>query len=90
LNATSFAPFPGPKHISTSYIERQNLTLLMWRFTRLTYAFSKKWESHWLVVVCWFALYNFCRVHKSLRVTPAMAARITDHIWSMREILEAA
>ena len=48
------------------------------RFTRLTNAFSKKWENHWAAVACWFAFYNFCRVHKSLRVTPAMAAGIAD------------
>ncbi len=58
------------------------------RFTRLTNAFSKKWENHWAAVACWFAFYNFCRVHKSLRVTPAMAAGITDHVWSVRELLE--
>jgi hypothetical protein len=60
------------------------------RFTRLTNAFSKKWESHWEAVACWFAFYNFCHIHKSLRITPAMAARITDHVWSVRELLGAA
>jgi hypothetical protein len=59
-------------------------------FTRLTNNFSKKWENHWAAVACWFAFYNFCRFHKSLRTTPAMAAGISDHIWSVRELLETA
>ena len=63
----------------------------MRRFTRLTNAFSKKWENHWAAVALWFAFYNFCRVHKSLHgVTPAMAAGIADHVWSVRELLECA
>jgi IS1 family transposase/transposase-like protein len=83
---------PDPDRICTSIIERQNLSVRMGtrRFTRLTNAFSKKWENHWAAVSCWFAFYNFCRVHKSLRVTPAMEAKITDHVWSVRELLEAA
>ena len=83
---------PDPERICTSIIERQNLSVRMGtrRFTRLTNAFSKKWENHWAAVACWFAFYNFCRVHKSLRVTPAMEAKITDHVWSVRELLEAA
>jgi transposase-like protein/IS1 family transposase len=83
---------PDPDRICTSIIERQNLSVRMGtrRFTRLTNAFSKKWENHWAAVAVWFAFYNFCRVHKSLRVTPAMEAKITDHIWSVRELLEAA
>ena len=83
---------PDPERICTSIIERQNLSVRMGtrRFTRLTNAFSKKWENHWAAVACWFAFYNFSRVHKSLRVTPAMAAGIADHIWSVRELLEAA
>jgi len=83
---------PDPKRICTSIMERSNLSIRMGtrRFTRLTNAFSKKWENHWAAVVCWFAFYNFCRVHKSLRVTPAMQANITDHVWSVRELLEAA
>jgi transposase-like protein/IS1 family transposase len=83
---------PDPERICTSIIERQNLSVRMGtrRFTRLTNAFSKKWENHWAAVACWFAFYNFCRVHRSLRVTPAMAAGISDHIWSVRELLEAA
>jgi IS1 family transposase len=83
---------PDPERICTSIVERSNLSLRMGirRFTRLTNAFSKKWENHWAAVACWFAFYNFCRVHKSLRVTPAMAAGIADHVWSVRELLEAA
>jgi transposase-like protein/IS1 family transposase len=80
---------PDPKHICTSHIERQNLTMRMQirRFTRLTNGFSKKWENHWAALCLWFAFYNFCRVHSRLRVTPAMEAGIADHIWSVRELL---
>ena len=77
--------------LCTSIVERQNLSVRMGtrRFTRLTNAFSKKWENHWAAVSTWFAFYNFCRVHKSLRVTPAMAAGIADHVWDVRELLAA-
>ena len=83
---------PDPERICTSIIERSNLSLRMStrRFTRLTNAFSKKWENHWAAVSLWYTFYNFCRIHKSLRVTPAMAAGIADHEWSIRELLEAA
>jgi IS1 family transposase len=83
---------PDPERICTSIVERSNLSTRMSnrRFTRLTNAFSKRWENHWATVACWFAFYNFCRVHKSLRTTPAMAAGIADHVWSVRELLEAA
>jgi len=83
---------PDPERICTSIVERSNLSTRMGvrRFTRLTNAFSKKWENHWAAVAVWFAFYNFCRVHKSLRVTPAMAAGIADHVWNVREVLEAA
>ena len=83
---------PDPERICTSIVERSNLSTRMGlrRPTRLTNAFSKKWENHWAAVACWFTFYNFCRVHKSLRVTPAMAAGIADHIWTVRELLEAA
>jgi IS1 family transposase len=79
---------PDPKHISTSYVERQNLTMRMnmRRFTRLTNAFSKKVENHVAMVAIHFMHYNFARIHKSLRGTPAMAAGITDHVWSLEEI----
>jgi transposase-like protein/IS1 family transposase len=83
---------PDPERICTSIVERSNLSTRMGtrRFTRLTNAFSKKWENHWAAVALWFTFYNFCRVHRSLRVTPAMEAKITDHVWSVRELLEAA
>ena len=78
--------------ICTSIVERQNLSVRIGlrRFTRLTNGFSKKWENHWAAVALWFTFYNFCRVHKSLRTTPAMAAGISDHVWTVRELLEVA
>lgn len=80
---------PDPAHISTSYIERQNLTMRMQmrRFTRLTNAFSKKLENHIASIAIHYMHYNFCRVHQTLRVTPAMEAGITDHIWSISELV---
>ena len=80
---------PDPDEISTSYVERQNLTIRMQlrRFTRLTNAFSKKVENLKAAVALHFAYYNFCRVHASLRVTPAMEAGLTDHVWSIAELL---
>lgn len=79
---------PDPAHISTSFVERQNLTMRMnmRRFTRLTNAFSKKVENHAASVALHYMYYNFCRIHKTLRVTPAMAAGIADHVWSVEEI----
>src|SRR6266705_313924 len=79
---------PDPERICTSIVERSNLSVRMGtrRFTRLTNAFSKKWENHWAAVALWFGFYNFCRVHKSLRVTPAMQAGITDHVWDLSEL----
>ena len=81
---------PDPDHISTSYVERQNLTMRMAirRFTRLTNAFSKKLANLKAAVALHFAYYNFCRVHKSLRVTPAMEARLTDHVWTIGELIQ--
>lgn len=80
---------PDPEQISTSFVERQNLTMrmAMRRFTRLTNAFSKKLSHLKAAVALHFAYYNFCRVHSSLRVTPGMQAAITDHIWSMEELI---
>lgn len=80
---------PKPEHISTSFIERQNLTMRMQmrRFTRLTNAFSKKVENHGAAIALHFMHYNFCRVHQTLRVTPAMEAGIADHVWSIGEIV---
>jgi IS1 family transposase len=83
---------PDPRHISTSYIERQNLTMRMAirRFTRLTNAFSKKLDNLKLACALHFAYYNFCRIHRTLRVTPAMQAGIENHIWTIAELLKAA
>lgn len=82
----------NPMEISTSYIERQNLTLRMQqrRFTRLTNGFSKKLENHMAAVALYAAHYNFCRVHEALRVTPAMQLGVTDHIWTISELVTAA
>jgi IS1 family transposase len=82
---------PDPAHVSTSYAERSNLTMRMHnrRFTRLTNAFSKKFESHVHMVAIWTVWYNWVRIHKSLRVTPAMAAGLTDRLWAWEEIIAA-
>ena len=79
---------PDPKHISTSYIERQNLTVRMMnrRFSRLSNSFSKKMENHRHSLAIHFMHYNYCRIHKSLRVTPAMEAGFSDHVWSLEEL----
>ena len=79
---------PDARHVSTSFVERQNLTMRMSirRFTRLTNAFSKKLENHALSVALHYMHYNFCRIHKTLRVTPAMAAGVTDRVWDMTDI----
>jgi IS1 family transposase len=80
---------PDPKHVSTSFVERQNLSMRMSirRFTRLTNAFSKKVENHAAAVTLWFTYYNFCRVHQTLRVTPAMEAGIANHVWNIEELV---
>ncbi len=80
---------PDPARICTSHIERQNLTLRMSirRLTRLTNAFSKKFENLWAAYCLHFAYYNFCRIHQSLRVTPAMESNLTDHVWDLAELL---
>ncbi len=80
---------PDPKHVSTSFVERQNLTMRMniRRFTRLTNAFSKKMENHALSVALHYMHYNFCRIHKTLRVSPAMAAGVTDRLWGIEDIV---
>jgi len=84
-----FTGKPDRAHISTSYVERQNLTMRMHmrRFTRLTNAFSKKIENHALAVALHFMFYNFVRIHKSLRVTPAMAAGVTDRLWELDDLI---
>jgi len=83
---------PDPDFISTSHIERTNLTMRMSirRFTRLTNAFSKKLDNHKAAVALHFMHYNFGRIHKTLRVTPAMEAGVADHVWSFAEIAELA
>jgi hypothetical protein len=83
---------PIEADISTSYIERQNHTMRMHmrRLTRLTNAFSKKLENFKAAVGLHFAYYNFVRMHKTLRMTPAMAGNVTDHIWSIADLVEAA
>jgi IS1 family transposase len=80
---------PDEKHVSTSYVERQNLTMRMSirRFTRLTNAFSKKVENLEAAVALHFMHYNFCRIHQTLRVTPAMKAGLTDHVWELGELI---
>ena len=80
---------PDAEHISTSYVERQNLTMRMSlrRFTRLTNGFSKKVQNHAHAIAVHFMHYNFARIHKTLRATPAMAAGVSDHVWSLEEIV---
>lgn len=92
VSITSRAVIGRPKHISTSYVERQNLTLRMSqrRFTRLTNGFSKKLENHYAAVALYASHYNFCRVHEALRITPAMQLGITDHIWTISELVGAS
>lgn len=80
---------PDPRHISTSYIERQNLTMRMGmrRFTRLTNGFSKKIENHAAAIAVHFMYYNFCRVHMTIKTTPAVAAGVADHVWTVEEMV---
>ena len=80
---------PNQRHVSTSFAERQNLTMRMSmrRFTRLTNGFSKKVENLFYAVALHFMYYNFCRIHKTLRVTPAMEAKVTDRLWSIEDIV---
>jgi hypothetical protein len=81
---------PDPKHISTSYAERANLTMRMnmRRFTRLTNGFSKKVENHAHAVALHFMYYNFVRIHQTLKITPAMAAKVTDKLWEIGDIVK--
>ena len=80
---------PESKHVSTSYVERQNLTMRMCmrRFTRLTNGFSKKLENHAAAVAIHYMHYNFARIHRTLRVTPAMQSGLAGHVWSLGEIV---
>jgi IS1 family transposase len=86
---TAVSGDPDPAHISTSFVERQNLTMRMSmrRFTRLTNGFSKKVANLMHAVALHFMYYNFCRVHQTLRVTPAMAAGLSDHVWEIEELV---
>jgi len=88
-DATAVKGSPDTSKISTSHVERQNLTMRMSmrRFTRLTNAFSKKVENLAAAVSLHFAYYNYCRVHKTLGTTPAVAAGVTDHVWTIRELI---
>jgi len=83
---------PDPKHVSTSYVERHNLSMRMGmrRFTRLTNGFSKKVQNHEAMVAIYAVHYNFARIHKTLRITPSMAAGLSDHVWSLEEIVMMA
>jgi hypothetical protein len=80
---------PDPKHINTSYVERQNLSMRMGmrRFARLTNAFSKKLENHMAAVALYFMYYNFARIHQTLRCSPAMAARVDNRLWEIKDIV---
>ncbi len=91
VDKTAILGNPDLKRASTSHVERKNGTLRQWckRLTRLTYAFSKKWDNLKAALALHFAYYNFCRVHSSLRVTPAMEAGLTDHVWGISELLSA-
>lgn len=82
---------PDPKHISTSYVERHNLSVRMTvrRFTRLTNAFSKKIENHCAAIALGYFAYNFIKIHRTLRVTPAMAAGVTDRLWEVADLVAA-
>ena len=89
VEKAAMSGMPDLERASTSHVERQNGTLRQWckRLTRLTYAFSKKWENLKAALALHFAYYNLCRIHGSLRITPAMAAGITDHVWDIGELI---
>ena len=89
MKAATISGTPDRRHISTSFVERQNLTMRMHmrRFGRLTNAFSKKVEMHAHAVALHFMHYNFCRIHQTLRVTPAMEAGLADHPWELSELV---
>jgi IS1 family transposase len=81
---------PDPRYISTSHVERQNLTMRMHmrRFARLTNGFSRKIEMHFCAIALHFAYYNFCKIHQTIRITPAMQAGISDHVWEISELID--
>jgi hypothetical protein len=91
IEIMSISGDPKKEKVCTSYVERNNLTmrLALKRLNRLTLAFSKKLENLKAAVALHFAYYNFCRIHSSLRITPAMKAGITDHVWELNELLAA-
>ncbi len=80
-----------PKHISTSFVERSNLSVRMGmrRYTRLTNGHSKKFENHVAMSTIWFTYYNWCRIHQTLRVTPAMQAGLTNKLWEIEDLIDA-
>ena len=84
--------WPHQNFIATTYVERANLTMRMHMrmFARLTNGFSKKLENHMHAVSLHFMFYNFCKIHSTLRVTPAMEAKIDDHVWTMEEVVMVA
>jgi hypothetical protein len=92
IDKTVIRGMPDSERISTSYVERFNLSsrMQMRRLTRLTSGFSKKLENHEAAVALWVSFYNLCRVHETLRCTPAMALGVTDHIWTVGELVNAA
>ena len=89
LEISAISGNPDLGRATTSHVERKNGTLRQWckRLTRLTYGFSKKWDNLKAALALHFFHYNFCRVHSSLRVTPAMEARISDHVWTLNELI---
>jgi transposase InsO family protein len=91
VDKTAIRGNPNLNRASTSHVERKNGSLRQWckRLTRLTYAFSKSWDNLRAALALHFAYYNFCRIHSSLRVTPAMEAGIADHVWDLRELIAA-
>jgi IS1 family transposase len=91
VEITHITGVPDPSRVCTSYVERNNLTLRMHlrRLTRLTNGFSKKLENLIAALALWLAYYNFCRIHGSLRITPAMAAGVTDRVWELTDLIGA-
>jgi len=92
MKATTITGDPKRRHVSTSYVERQNLTMRMHmrRFTRLTNGFSKKAEMQTHAVALHFMHYNFAKIHQSIRVTPAVEAGLSDHVWTIDELVALA
>jgi hypothetical protein len=82
---------PDPNKICTSHVERMNLSIRMGlrRYTRLANAFSRKWSNLKVALALFFAWYNYCKIHSPIRVTPAMESGLTDHVWSLTELLAA-